>query len=1812
MSFVPVPRWPVCSALLTVLCLFAGAASAQGAGHASVAPALDAGEYRNCALTGRGSLQCWGDANYGDYQPPAGNGFTGLSVGFDHACALRGSGQIACWGNPASIATPPPTGTFLTVAAGEAESCAIRSNGQLACWGGGLADTAPAGRFTDVTVYGARACAVGEDGALQCWQAPGIFGLGPAPDGRFLTVSVGQAHACALRSDGAVACWGANGDGQLAVPTGARFTALAAGYRHTCGLREDRSLACWGANDSGQASPPAGRFSAVTSGRLHSCAIDEDGAARCWGTSVKGAGTTPNYGIQTVHAGPAFGCGLGADGEVFCAGVEHPLAPPVRRYLDLSVGPTIGCGLGLDGRAECWGAAPDGMPADEQFRRIAVGFAHVCALRETDGSVLCWGDDTDGQSSPPAGKYVSVHSGDRYSCAIRDAQGARPLVCWGAGAAVENVPQNQYYYDVSAYGANVCANVGPYYKFCWGEDAAALQPPASVNLANYAVGARHACAISMQQGGRVHCWGDNSAGQLQVPADTGYYRLSAHGDTTCADHNDGMRCWGGGQEVFLPSPGPRMSTHGIAAGEAHSCTLRSNRGIGCWGDDTFGQASVPVHRASAVSANAEHSCSVAANGRPRCWGDDTHAGSTPPDQALRMLDAGQFNGCGVGDDGAAVCWGWDANGQTTTPAGLFRSVATGLNHSCGLRDDGTLQCWGYDAEGQAMPPAGTFRTVDVGERHSCAIAIDGTLQCWGLGSEGQTTPPDLPGATYRALAAGAFHNCAILAHGGLACWGRNVDGQASPPVEGRYLSVAAGAAHSCAVREDGVRLCWGANTRGQAPQVTVSPAVLPTFRNAAPWSVDFRLVAEGGYVPPGASFQLVDSTLPYGVYLTTSGQLRGQSSTTPGQYAFTIEGSDDNGFRATRQYTYTVLRALDTTPPYIEPQVNGVTVSREWYSGDFTLTWRVEDSQTPVTSTGCQSRTFSEDADPIEITCTATSEGGTTTRTIRLGRDSGAPETVFTQVPPAVLYSNDYYTSVTFAFASSGDDRSGVAGFECSFNGGEGSYFPCMSPYTTQHTAKYVTLRFHVRAVDAAGNVDPTPSVHEWTIREDRTYAVITPIPTGPLGDDGWYRGDLSLRWTAEDPESGVTILEGCQEQTFTVDTKGTNAVCRVRSAAGEAVRYFYVKRDSVAPNAAAGVYGTPNAAGWFRQDVTVRFACSDATSGTRTCPADQILSQEGVGVRSAVATAHDMAGNPGQSDTVVVNIDKTPPTAVCVPRTQPNANGWYNQDVVVDIACADSLSGIASGCTGPFTVMTEGTHAPGAIVYDHAGNSSQVGGPQIRLDRTPPTLFPYLITPRNAAGWYRTDVLIGYDCLDVLSGLASACPGLQTLTQEGSAVPAEARSISDRAGNTSTAGAFTVRIDKTPPTLEVTMPPAVLSLNSVHAFGLSASDALSGIASQGCSTFDTRTVGTRTVTCTATDRAGNVTTRSATYRVVYNFAATAAPLTQPGVAFEVRAPRSVVFDWRLFDANGAAASQATVVSRSSTVVACPATVVALTTAPMTSEQPLFLRLGGGLYRQNWWLDWTGTEECRRLSIVLDDGNTHAAIVKVVPRTIRTGGPAPVVRVSSPSPSPAPASRPPTPAGPARSSTPTPAGTTGWRATGLPAFLLWQPQAPSRAPAQRVRASGTQANARAATRAVGSEEEANMGTHAPRACTPRARGTGADAETCARDATRADRDDRDPSPPSAPQVTSSAHASAGQAPVQARSAVGENPAGTPPATKTPPDREPAGRRATEEAPVPTTDSAPVSGASAVGRARPVERPAVAGQAGRGVRAKPSH
>ena len=262
-----------------------------------------------------------------------------------------------------------------------------------------------------------------------------------------------------------------------------------------------------------------------------------------------------------------------------------------------------------------------------------------------------------------------------------------------------------------------------------------------------------------------------------------------------------------------------QKAHRVTAGGVHSCALRADGTVTCWGYNYHGQLAAPTSGDfAAVAAGGAHSCALRADGTITCWGDNDFGqyDDIPAGGDFVAVVAGGAHSCALRADSTIICWGADDDGQLDVPTGGgFAAVTAGGAHSCALRADGTITCWGDNSFGQYddIPAGGGFAAVTAGGVHSCALRVNGTVTCWGADDDGQLDVPT--GGDFAAVAAGGVHSCALRADGTITCWGDNSFGQYDEiPAGGDFAAVTAGGVHSCALRADGTVACWGADGEG--------------------------------------------------------------------------------------------------------------------------------------------------------------------------------------------------------------------------------------------------------------------------------------------------------------------------------------------------------------------------------------------------------------------------------------------------------------------------------------------------------------------------------------------------------------------------------------------------------------------------------------------------------------------------------------------------------------------------------------------------------------------------------------------------------------------------------------------------------------------------------------------------------------------------------------------------------------------------------------------------------------------------------------
>lgn len=456
-------------------------------------------------------------------------------------------------------------------------------------------------------------------------------------------------------------------------------------------------------------------------------------------------------------------------------------------------------------------AAPSGIIARRAANHVAVGGDHGCAL-DTSGHTYCWGDNTYGQLGDGSTQQASL---------------PRPIV---ADPGVQLAAGLDFSCVLTSQGTVQCWGHNNYGQLGDGSSLDRSSPDDVTGLAYIAAisaGAYHACALHV--GGQVICWGNNTYGELG--------RGGIGGFSTAAD----------------PVPG----LYGVVAlslGYNHSCALKDDGSVWCWGRNADGQlgtggnadSATPVRvalptRASVIAAGGYHTCALGTQGVVYCWGNNQHgelgSGSLSPSSR-------------------------NAPQPVTGLSGPVRQLASGGSHSCAVEASGRTLCWGRNdwkqlgnriAGDLAVPtPVEVLGLPDrpaqlaLGAQHSCALDAVGALSCWGRNQSGELgngkadsfagAPDGVHGfASLDAIAISigvGLHSCAVTAQGSAACWGDNSHGQLGDDTTvqrnfpatvfntagfGPVTSLAAGVSHSCALHvAASTRVsCWGSNGSGQ-------------------------------------------------------------------------------------------------------------------------------------------------------------------------------------------------------------------------------------------------------------------------------------------------------------------------------------------------------------------------------------------------------------------------------------------------------------------------------------------------------------------------------------------------------------------------------------------------------------------------------------------------------------------------------------------------------------------------------------------------------------------------------------------------------------------------------------------------------------------------------------------------------------------------------------------------------------------------------------------------------------------------------------
>jgi|GEM_PF-6773309 Tol biopolymer transport system component len=300
--------------------------------------------------------------------------------------------------------------------------------------------------------------------------------------------------------------------------------------------------------------------------------------------------------------------------------------------------------------------------------------------------------------------------------------------------------------------------------------------------------------------------------------------------------------------------------------------------------------------------------------------------------------------------------------------------------------------------------------------------------------------------------------------------------------------------------------------------------------------------------------------------------------------------------------------------------------------------------------------------------------------------------------------------------------------------------------------------------------------------------------------------------------------------------------------------------------------------------------------------PQLQVMNADGSGESQLMSsTGSDMNGSWGTS-TVSPNV--SPPEAPQIQILSPEDGGLYlpGDGTPAIYLCASEVSFVIS-CEGNIgfgapIAATPGTHKLTVTATDFEGRQSvasvtyTIFGDPVP-DQTAPTIT--LGTPADGATYALGEsVTVHYSCADEDggSGLVSCngpVPDGFRLDTSHVGTYTFRVSAADEAGNTASATSTYQVVDRTPPSIAITIPAdhAIFTLGQYVPADYTCFDQAGGSGLASCvgpvaagAALDTASVGDKTFAVTASDGAGNVAHASRSYSVVYDFSGFFAPVS--------------------------------------------------------------------------------------------------------------------------------------------------------------------------------------------------------------------------------------------------------------------------------------------------------------------------------------------
>ncbi|MCA1721007.1 MAG: PxKF domain-containing protein [Actinobacteria bacterium] len=682
---------------------------------------------------------------------------------------------------------------------------------------------------------------------------------------------------------------------------------------------------------------------------------------------------------------------------------------------------------------------------------------------------------------------------------------------------------------------------------------------------------------------------------------------------------------------------------------------------------------------------------------------------------------------------------------------------------------------------------------------------------------------------------------------------------------------------------------------------------------------------------------------------------------------------------------------IDGVPPRINGSRTPAANSFGWNNDNVAVSFECDDAESGIA--GCTDPvTLSSEGADLSVDGSAVDNAGNTASAKVDGINIDLTKPSLTALLPDANAAGWYKGDVSVQWLT-GDGLSGID--------------PATQPANSVVTGEGLSLAAGpVSVSDKAGN---STSASVSGIKIDRTPPQISGGPATQPNASGWYGGDVIVAFTCADNLSGVAacpsdkLISGNGAGQSVTSDSAADLAGNVK--AGTTVGGINI--DGLPPSTTADNQCTKTNGYCTGTTATVVLTAADqnglsgvkeirysVNGGSQQVAAGTSKSVsvplDGSGEATVSFYAVDKAGNAEPTNGVALKYDNIAPTVTHTLTPAPNADEWNRSDVTVHFSAKDddSGSGVDPGSITPDVVVTD---EPGKDVLgqalDVAGNKG-TDVAKVKLDKTAPAISGAVVSGQlGGNGWYVGPVKVHFTCSDTLSGLA-VCPDDVTLTTNGASQSVSGNAY-DKAGNKASASVAGISIDQEKPSITSVTPQAggLYTLGAVPAPSCSAGDDFSGLASCAVVVSGGTAIGagTFTYTATATDKAGNVSTKTGSYKVAYRFDGFLQPINdtahQVGTSTSIfKAGSTVPVKFQLKRADGS------VVQASSPPLWLNPTKGSLTTAAVDESAYGDAATTGGTYRwdssaQQYIYNW-GTAKAQagaywRIGVQLDDGQTY-------------------------------------------------------------------------------------------------------------------------------------------------------------------------------------------------------------------------------------------